>query len=324
MTDFSAVVVHQNEPCLGRALASIERQTLPARELLLADPELAPVHRAINEVAGRVRTPYFIQVDADMVLDPDCFARLRGAAEDIPGVVIAQLRDPLVGRIGAIKLFPTDVFDGEGMPSTISPDADFARRLSRSGRRELHVLRFSGPPQLWHTLGEHAPDYTPAYAFGRYYVQGERYLYRGQPKGAWALFQRLQRSDHPAALCAQIGMTLGIFSGRRDGIRLRPAENPRFLDLEAFLARPPQRPAQSPAKIGTEPLECFERFHDHGQRLQRQGTVSDLLRDLEPLTPSATIASWFCVLGLFRGLLDPPRGDVATADAAALLAQLQP
>lgn len=324
MTDFSTVVVHQNEPSLERALASIRRQTLLPREVILADPETAPVDRAINDAARRVRTPYFIQVDADMVLDRDCFARLRGAAPEIPGVVAGFLRDPILGRINAVKLFPTDAFDGEGMPGTISPDSDLQMRLRLNGRCQLSVLKFRGPRDLWHTLGEHRPGYTAALAFGRFFVQGERLLYRGQLKGAWLLFQRLQKSDHPSALSAQIGMANGIFSGRREGIRLRPAENPLYPKLEIFLGRQGSPLSLPELTVEENRPQCFATFHDRGRHLQRKGVASDLERDLKGLSPSNTLPRWFGILGLFRGLLDPTDDGTAGLDeGSALLDKLQ-
>jgi hypothetical protein len=45
-----------------------------------------------------------VQVDADMVLDPDCFERLRQAMDDDVGMAVGALRDPLLGPIAGVKI----------------------------------------------------------------------------------------------------------------------------------------------------------------------------------------------------------------------------
>lgn len=324
MSDITAVVIHQHEPSLERALRSIRDQTLQPAEILMADPDLSPVDRAVNEVASRVRTPFLVQVDADMVLDRDCFARLREAVADPPGVVQGHLRDPLVGRVWGIHLFPVDGFQGGGWSSSISPDADFLRRMRESGRPQMAILSFVGAEPVRHTLGEHLPPYTNAYAFGRYYVQGTRFLYRGHPTGAWDYSRRLQVADHPAATSALIGLSVGIFDGRIDGMRLRYLENDAFKRLRVVLERQGQgSKLDSSRPLPTTPEASFASYLTRGRGL-RSGSRLDLEEELRYLAPADTLPRWFALLGLSRGLLEPSDGpEVARTEAEFLIAALE-
>ena len=51
-----------------------------------------PFYRALAAGAARVTTPFFIQVDADMVLDEACIERLRDAMTPEIGITVGQLR----------------------------------------------------------------------------------------------------------------------------------------------------------------------------------------------------------------------------------------
>src|SRR2546421_10917476 len=66
-SDITAVVLTVGEGTTDRAIASVRRQTLPPRQILVIE-EVTPFHRALNLASSRVVTPLFVQVDADMVL----------------------------------------------------------------------------------------------------------------------------------------------------------------------------------------------------------------------------------------------------------------
>ena len=319
MTDFSAVIMHQNEPILARAVAAVERQTLAPHETLLANPEVRPFNRTLNEVASRVTTPYFIQVDSDMIPDPDCFERLRGAVEQPEGLVIGLLRDPLLGRIHAIKLFRTADFESGGMPDSISPDTDFQSRLNSNGQACVYVVKPHGDtPALWHTFGVHDPGYTEAYAFGRFFIQGGRYVYRSNPHGLRNLTRRLTGSTHESALAAQVGLALGVFSGKRDGVLQPYVDNPAFPRLARFFARNGS-PSSGPTPAvdeRDEPMDLFVRFHERGLHIRDCGNPAVLLADREVLTRSRRVEEWFALLGLYRGLM-AENGDEGRARADA-------
>src|SRR5437763_598224 len=104
MSDVCAVVLTLGEQTTGRALRSLEAQTLPVEEVVIVDG-VRPFHRAFNDGADRVPTPFFVQVDADMVLDPACVEVLRSAMAPRIGIAVGALRDPLMGKIAGVKMF---------------------------------------------------------------------------------------------------------------------------------------------------------------------------------------------------------------------------
>lgn len=323
MSDVTAVVVHQNEPYLGRALESIERQTLRAAEIVIADPEAEPVHRALNEAVAQVRTPYFVQVDADMILDDDCFELLRRDFPKAGGLAVGRLRDPLAGRIEAIKLFSSALFDAGGLPDSVSPDADFQKEISRKGYLEVHVVKFGGSdPEMWHTIGDHDPGYTEARAFGRFFNQGSRYAYRRNPQGLQSLFRRLQKRDHPAAMAAQAGAAIGLFTRQSVGVRVRVEGHADFDRLDAVLQRPRSiRPITVPSVVVDDSLtSTFVSFYRCGARLAADGCRQDLRSSYLRLSGFRDWAHWFALVALFRGVIDARADEQRALEDAGWLA----
>src|SRR5688500_11923456 len=104
MSDVTALVLSIGEDTTERAIASVQRQTLAVAETIIVRG-ISPFHRAFNHGARRIRTPFFMQVDADMILDETCVADLRRAMVDGVGMVVGHLCDPMLGRIVGIKLF---------------------------------------------------------------------------------------------------------------------------------------------------------------------------------------------------------------------------
>jgi hypothetical protein len=153
MSDVTALLLTIGEPYTERALDSVRSQSLQCADLVVVDREVSPFHRAYNAGVRRVQSDFFVQVDADLILDPDCFAELRSCIHDTVGVVTGRLRDPLLGRIGAVRLMRTRCFDAGEMPDTVSPDTDFGATMEANGWRRLDALKWrAGPRELWHTL----------------------------------------------------------------------------------------------------------------------------------------------------------------------------
>src|SRR4030095_11559049 len=167
--------------------------------------------RALNEGAAQIRTPFFVQVDADMILDVDCFADLRGCIAERVGTVIGHLRDPLLGRVAGVKLFRTACFADARFADSISPDTDFENAIARSDWRTVYALKPANEPRLpSHVFGDHRPDYTPLYTFRKFQLQGARHRYRRAAAALRTLCRNLRASSHDAALFALVGTAHGI------------------------------------------------------------------------------------------------------------------
>ncbi len=242
-TDVTAVVLTHGEPYVDRALASIRSQTVaPADVLVVSYSDASTFHDAINLAARRVRTEFFVQVDADMILDAYCFEVLRSQAEDHIGIVAGLLRDPLQGRIVGIKLFRTACFRRRQYRDGLICDAVFERGIRADGWSRVNVLDFGRTAvSEWHTVGQHRPDYEPFYTFSKFRVLGARRRIECNLYAALTLLQHLRTTEHPSALPAQIGFAHGTLAVDRS-LRVRKYEP----DVETeFLRRFLEQPATS-------------------------------------------------------------------------------
>jgi hypothetical protein len=57
--DVSAAVLSTGERTTQDAIASLHRQTMPVRDIIMVR-DVAPFHKALNAGAAQVKTPFFI------------------------------------------------------------------------------------------------------------------------------------------------------------------------------------------------------------------------------------------------------------------------
>lgn len=236
MSDTTAVVLTIGEETTQRAIDSVKRQTLPPEEIIIIK-NITPFHRALNLGASKVKTDFFVQIDSDMILDENCLGDLEKCMAKSVGIAAGRLRDPLIGRISSIKMFRKKCFEEVQFKNSISQDTDFVNDISRYGWKTVCALRFDAKcnKNLWHTLGEHRPNYTPLYTFAKYILEGRRYRYRKALGGMLSRLVRLKNSPHEMAPIAQIAMCHGIFI-KEETDMLKPfTENEDFNFLERFL-----------------------------------------------------------------------------------------
>jgi hypothetical protein len=230
--EITAVLLSMNETTCDRARASVARQSLRFADVVSVCG-VTPFHRAINQGAAQVRTEFFLQVDADMVLDPDCVERLSACVGPSVGAVIGMLRDPLYGRVECIKLLRTSEIIRHGFPNSVSPDTDFLQRMQLDGRYMVYALRHdTDSPATWHTFGEHRPEYDPLFTFEKNKRDGRRLRHRGEAGAVRYHLDLLHGSAHPCARIAEVGIAHGLFfdweQDRQDG-RLEAGEDFEFI-----------------------------------------------------------------------------------------------
>ena len=306
-SDVSAVVLTLGEPSTSRALASLDRQTHRVAEVITVNG-VRPWHRAMNQGVRRVQTPFLVQLDSDMILDPHCVERLRRAAREDTGIVVGMLRDPLIGTMVGIKLFRTGCFEKVQMPDSVSPDTDYAARIRAAGWKVAHVGRsFYKRPTSWDTLGEHNPSYTLEYTYRKHLLEGCRFWYRRSIEGVRWHFSRLEMSRHPMAFVAQAGLANGIFlEARHDLLGKSDTEGyPEFAELLRFFS-------SSPAALQIEsgalerprsPRLAFNYYYRLGQRLFREDDLVTLCGTLRAFGPTrGDDLGWIGKIALLRGL----------------------
>lgn len=323
MSDVSAVVLTIGETFTPRALASLTAQTLPPREVIIVE-HFSPFFRAMNEAATRVTTPFFVQVDADMILDPTCLEALRAGVGEDTGITVGELRDPLLGQVVGVKLFRTECFRQAAFPDSITPDTDFGAEIGRRGWKTRYLGRpddrAGAPPR---TFGEHRPEYTPTYTYRKHLLEGCRLRYRGAREGLRWRFERLEASGHPLARFAQVALAHGFFLPmERDG--LTPlADDPEAGRLIALLESNQRCDAIG---AGVFPLtrrsrlrDVFRRFVHAGHTIGRAGAGATLGDTFAGLASARDWQGVVARMGLGHGLLSPEqRSDVLAADERQL------
>ena len=305
MSDVTALVLTMGENTTQRAIDSLGSQTLLPEEITVIK-DVSPFHKALNLGASKVKTDFFIQVDADMVLDRSCLEDLRKCMDENVGIVLGRLRDPMVGRIAAVKIFRQECFEKVQFRNSISPDTDFYADILEYGWSRIYAVRFGGKcKELWHTFGEHRPAYTPLYTYSKFLLCGRRYRYRKAPGSMRRHFKQLQDSKHDASWIARIAMAHGVFL--EDGKdSLKPYSGSEdFNFLEEFLESennsdtgeddPGALPASSPKAI-------FERYYKLGIDLRRHGAFPVFRRYVDALGASKDIPFFIARLALSHGL----------------------
>jgi hypothetical protein len=136
---------------------------MPFRIELVRD--VYPMDRAFQEMLDRCKTPFFVQVDADMMLAPHAVRRLMEGAERSPettGIVAGWLwGDAEMMPILGVKAYRHDVCKRYPYQSSPSCEMDQLSRMQADGAG-LVVL-----PE-WEVLGLHYSLQSDELAFGRW------------------------------------------------------------------------------------------------------------------------------------------------------------
>jgi hypothetical protein len=315
MSDVAAIVLTVGEQTTGRALASLRAQTLPVDEVVIVDG-VRPFHRAFNSGADRVSAPFFVQVDADMVLDPDCVEALRAQMSPTTGIAVGALRDPLMGTIAGVKMFRSSCLEGLRLRDTIGPEVDLYRTLGRLGWLTTYLTGHGLRPMRGPTLGAHLPEYTLDYAFGTYYMLGSMYAHSPDGRGLRWRFTGLRRAAHPMAPVARMAMAHGFLRAEtRDIGKPRPrtadAAFLRRLVVRAPHTRVAPRTIRRLMALAIEPL--FEAFRELGASL-RAASPAALLGCMRVLGQTDEPRSHLAELALGSGALaTPAQGGIPVA-----------
>jgi hypothetical protein len=314
--DVTAVVLTLGEATTERAIASLRTQTMPPAEVVMVEG-VRPPHAALNRGASQVQTPFFVEVDADMVLDPTCFETLRSAVRPDVGIVVGQLRDPLVaGAVTGIKLFRTRCLDDARWRDSVIQDIDFYRRLVQKGWATAQVLVPDRRPDHRHTLGEHRPDYTVDYTYSTYHQLGTRWRYYRDLHMLTRRIGLLRRSAHPLAPVARLALGHGTFTLEERDIPKRPPGHEERAILDAVAASPADPASLDAATLlELEPEDALDRFRVLGCTLRAAADHHNVAAWLRALARTPAEDSALAEVGLCGGVL----GDSSAESARELL-----
>lgn len=305
MSNVTAVVLTIGEETTQRAIDSVEHQTVLPEEITVIR-DVVPFHKALNLGASKVKTDFFIQVDSDMVLDRNCLEDLRKCMGETVGIAVGQLRDSIIKKVVGIKIFRRECFEKVQFKDSISPDTDFYDDIVGYGWNRAVALKFEGKgKELWHTFGEHRPEYTPLYTYSKFLLYGGRCRYRKSPGGVRLHFQQLQQSKHDASWIAQIAMAHGVFlEVEKDS--LKPySESEDFILLHEFVKSENSWDVVDDdisALSVLAPRAVFEKYYKLGIDLRRHGAFPVLKHYLDVLSGTEDISVFIARVALCHGL----------------------
>jgi hypothetical protein len=212
-SDITAVVLtvdpsHFLEGCL----ASIDKQWLAASKIELVK-NISPFSKASQEALNRVKTPFYLSIDEDMMLYPTCFAKLYKIMMDNPmcAEALAQLYDPIRGEITGIRMYRTEVVRKIGFyPLKKYKGAEFSmcQQIKENGYTSINCGIIEGI---------HHPIYKPDEAFFKWRFMMEQARFDKKSIGTFhfqlnILIDYWKRTGDDAAIYAIAGYLDGIQS----------------------------------------------------------------------------------------------------------------
>lgn len=196
-------MLSSGESTLAQALAALRQQTLELSSLHQVEG-VRPFARAFNQGVSLLEEPYFVQCDADMILDDRAVEVLYSGMATGVGMVSALLDDPLQGAIKGVKLHRTELARRFPHREQASPETDYRARWQAEGWREVFLAR-AGP------LGRHLPPEDGPAVAGRFRYLGAVIRRRGDFSDARLRLARLaERAEHPRAPLAALALLSGL------------------------------------------------------------------------------------------------------------------
>lgn len=167
VTVFLITVGASSYPACRQAL---EAQTVDFELVEIRD--VAPMSAAFQRMLDLCRTPYYVQVDEDMILKPgaiETLARTIRGADDQTAMVYFPLWDTHLDRaILGVKAYRHDVFARFPYEDEQSCEMGQLEAVRAAGYRWAGPDPTCNSPEHPDILGYHGTKYTPAEAFDRY------------------------------------------------------------------------------------------------------------------------------------------------------------
>ena len=173
---------------------------------------IAPFSAALQAMADRAETELYLQIDEDMLVDPDAVARMVAhvdATSRNTVMVVAPLWDVELGQaIYGLKAYRRDLVRRVPFEDHSDGDVHDRRRWQEAGLAWSKV-----PRRREHCVGLHGTHYTPEEAFTRW--RRLMMAARRSPAHAWTkpwparLRRRYEASGSRRDLFAMLGAAIG-------------------------------------------------------------------------------------------------------------------
>jgi hypothetical protein len=239
-------------PTFAACLAQLERQD--CRFTLQILERVAPMTAAFQRMLDDCRTPYYVQVDEDMLLHPHAvrslYERMVGAGPDT-ALCVARLYDAhLERRILGVKIFRHDIVRRYPFSALDALEIDQVARVQADGYRVVRDEVDDGD-----VLGRHGTAWTLTQIYERYMTL-ERRRHTRERRSDWfaeygpIFLERFRRDPSRQNFFALMGIVAGALTGRQGPAMSKDwrtyAALPGFAALERFLAELDPQPSADP------------------------------------------------------------------------------
>jgi len=214
--DLTVFVISTGEDTLDDCLRALGEQDCSFHLEHIRD--VYPMSVAFQAMPDRCQTPYFIQVDADMILYPHAIRTLYNAlrsAKFFVYLVYAMLLEDGYGVRGSIKAWKREIFKWFEFKDSRTVDRSFARRVRRFGFRQRDIGE---------VLGIHKPYHTSysEYLKAKSDIEKWRFLRRPAKRYALGLLNNSIEA-YPESKHQFFGVLLGSLTGRERLLRSKDA-----------------------------------------------------------------------------------------------------
>ena len=202
----SALLLTIGESTTAEAHHSLLNQSAPLHQILVIENQ-RPFSSAFNLGLSSVTAEFFVQCDADMILDPNCVEVLISRMKPETGMVVGYLRDPLQGRVRGVKLYRTDCCRRFPLQDSSDCEEIFRKQLLQN-HWNVDIINDQNL-----TLGNHVPDCSDSvYQFERFKYQGAKISARkAWDDLAYRLIKLAQAEDRRLIPLAVSAMICGFY-----------------------------------------------------------------------------------------------------------------
>jgi MoaA/NifB/PqqE/SkfB family radical SAM enzyme len=214
--EVTVFVITTTTPDLPVCLEALRNQDCLFRQELIEN--VSPMSAAFQCMIDRCQTPYFVQCDEDMKLNPNAIRKLHTHLSSSPsnvGFFFLSLRDtdmnyPLVG----IKIYRHAVYRTIPFVNSFSCETDQNARLKSLGFIIDGIWReYMGD----HVVGEHGIFWTPFQLFDRYKRLAQKARLNPSQLGSWLSWVQkfaVRFAKYPTQrhLAAWLGWVVGLTS----------------------------------------------------------------------------------------------------------------
>ncbi|WHZ25235.1 MAG: hypothetical protein OJF51_000030 [Nitrospira sp.] len=229
-SETTVFVLTVDDPAFAPCLEALHRQDGPPFKLDIIR-NVCPFSAAAQAMIDRCDTPYFIQVDEDMVLAPDAVASMEAvmvAAPDDVGMICFHLFDEDRGLpIQGVKIYRTALMKSLLFQDVKASEMDLLAQMGR------HGIQWILHPDV---KGQHGTVYTPDTIYRRYKTMYEKDIRQ------WNVLtsdirrkaDAFRQSGDPLQLFALLGAAHGIINAPLAADREKDARVYDLPELDVF------------------------------------------------------------------------------------------